>query len=186
MYLSFFFFLPSLIPTLRKTLLSSGLDIYPFRVAARGTVACVPLVWLCVVECMDIAVARNLGATSCQSCPQQSNLALHHLDGPASAKHITFYWYVHCLCFFYQRTSESNRLRPSTSSSPAFNSPPGSLKNVVPSCSKSTCGKPCSCTKSTPSTERRMPIRSNSSLIRWKRDGTDGSFSKSGSLVPNV
>lgn len=30
-------------------------------------------------------------------------------------------------------TSVRSRLRPSTSSSPAFNSPPGNLKNVVPS-----------------------------------------------------
>lgn len=38
----------------------------------------------------------------------------------------------------YLLTSVSNRFNPSTSSSPAFSSPPGSLKNVVPNWSSNT------------------------------------------------
>lgn len=83
-------------------------------------------------------------------------------------------------------TSVRSRLRPSTSSSPALSSPPGSLKNVVPSCNRSTCGNPCSCTNKTPSTDRLIPIFSNSSRILWNRAGTEGSFSNKGSLVPKV
>lgn len=45
---------------------------------------------------------------------------------------------------FCQLTSVRSLLSPSTSSSPAFSSPPGNLKNVVPSWSNKTCGRPCS------------------------------------------
>lgn len=68
-------------------------------------------------------------------------------------------------CIDKKITSVRSRLSPSTSSSPAFNSPPGNLKKVVPNCKSKTCGSPCSCTSKTPSTDLRIPIRSNSSRI---------------------
>lgn len=108
-------------------------------------------------------------------------------------------------------TSVISRFRPSTSSSPGLNSPPGlwgrndtsdheplllptslrtwnphSLKKVVPSCRSRTCGSRCSWTMRTPSTVLLIPILSNSSRIRWNRAATELSFSYSGSLVPNV
>ena len=52
--------------------------------------------------------------------------------------------------------------RKKRSSIPGFNSPPGNLKNVVPSCSSKTWGKPCSCTKSTPLTNYSIY------LYQWK------------------
>ena len=61
-----------------------------------------------------------------------------------------------------------------------------SLKKVVPNCNNNTWGRPCSWTSKIPSTLRLIPTLSNSSLIRWKRAGTDGSLSNKGSLVPNV
>lgn len=50
--------------------------------------------------------------------------------------------------------------RPAPSpSSPGRSRPPGRRKKAAPICSTSTCGWPCSCTTSMPSTERRTPSR---------------------------
>ena len=67
--------------------------------------------------------------------------------------------------------------------SPGLSSPPGNLKKFGPSCRRSTWGRPCSWTTSTPSTDRRVPDWLNSFFKRANLSSIEWSRSYRGSLV---
>ena len=62
----------------------------------------------------------------------------------------------------------------------------GHVRGHSPSWRSRRCGKLCSCTRRTPSTECLMPNCSKSSRMRLNLDSTVRSFSYMGSFVPNV
>ena len=76
---------------------------------------------------MDTVEVQSLDATNSRLYLPRPTLVQLHLDDPVSArfKHVG---HIHKLTIF---TSDMSRLRPSTSSSPADNSPPGLNTNMT-------------------------------------------------------